>query len=664
MSESSPCWVPSANRIQHSNLMSFMSFLSTKGITLSDYAALHAWSIQHSDTFWQLWWQYAHVIGEQNPPIKLLGAPKRRLDQKAVPARDTLWFPECKLNYAENLLELPNMADDELAIIYQHESGEHLQITWQTLKQQVSCIQQWLISLDIKAGDIVAGYLPYSYHSVIAMLAATSLGAVWTSCSPDFGIDSVTERFGQVAPKALFTCAQYQFGGQHYDMQDKVSALQAKLGSLKGICLIDKALELDSSIPSTEWQTLLTTFSATNIHYYQASFNHPLFVLYSSGTTGKPKCIIHTVGGTLLNHLKEHQLHCDIKPSDRVFYFTTCGWMMWNWHVSALASGACLCIYDGSPTYPDINRLWQFTRQHSISLFGTSAKYLEALQKQQYHPNRHFALPALRTLCSTGSVLYPEQFDFVYQHIKQDLHLASISGGTDICGCFVLGNPISPVYRGECQGPALGMDVAAFDQQGVAITEHRGELVCRNSFPNQPSGFWHDDDGSRYHQAYWQRFSNTWHHGDDVMQTKTGGMRFFGRSDATLNPGGVRIGTGEIYRQVNQIAEITDCIAVGYPADNDEKIVLLVEMQQGKTLSIGKIEQIKRYIRIQCSPRHVPWQIHAVSSIPKTRSGKLVELAVKQLLQGHEIENLGAIANPEVLKEISAIGEAICAPPP
>lgn len=664
MSDSSPCWLPSAKRIQHSNMLSFMAFLLSKGIKVSDYDELHAWSIKHSDAFWQSWWEFTHVIGEQNPPICELAQPKRKLDHQPLSSRDTLWFPTSKLNYAQNLLELHNMADDELAILYQHEAGLHVQMTWQTLKEHVSSIQQWLISLDVKSGDVVAGYLPYSYHSVIAMLATTSLGAVWTSCSPDFGTQSVVERFGQVAPKALFTCAEYQFGGQHYDMKDKISTLQDKLHSLVGVCFIDKAAHLTTNIPIVEWRSLLAHFPAKKLNYHQTDFNHPLFVLYSSGTTGKPKCIIHTAGGTLLNHLKEHQLHCDIKPADRVFYYTTCGWMMWNWHVSALASGACLCIYDGSPTYPNIDRLWQFARQHDISLFGTSAKYLETLQKQNYRPNQHFNLPALRTLCSTGSVLYPEQFDFVYQHIKQDVHLASISGGTDICGCFVLGNPITAVHRGECQAAALGMDVAVFNSQGDAIIEQRGELVCRNSFPNQPLGFWGDEDGSHYQQAYWQRFLNTWHHGDDVMLSNTGGMRFFGRSDATLNPGGVRIGTGELYRQVNQIAEVADSIAVGYPIENDEKIILLVEMEQGKALSIDKIEQIKRYIKIQCSPRHVPWQIHAISSIPKTRSGKLVELAVKQLLQGQEIENLGAIANPEVLTEISAIGEAICAPPP
>jgi acetoacetyl-CoA synthetase len=567
--------------------------------------------------------------------------------------RDTVWFPQAQVNYAENLLSLAEKQADELAIWFENERGDKQTYTWKELCNEVSSVQQWLVECGIKQGDVVAGYLPHMPQTVIAMLATTSLGATWTSTSPDFGVESVIERFGQVKPKVLFTCDGYTFNGKTFDMSEKNHHIADHLDGLKQVCQIGylKPHSLECDVCTHDWQNVINQYSPAPLHYTRVEFNSPLFVLYSSGTTGKPKCIVHSVGGTIINHLKEHQLHSDIQPKDRVFYYTTCGWMMWNWHVSALASGACLVIFDGSPVHPTPDVLWDLAQRAEVSLFGTAAKYLEAIEKAGLSPIKDYSLPNLRTLCSTGSVLYPEQFDYVYQHIKQDLHLASISGGTDICGCFVLGNPISPVYRGECQYAGLGIDVQVFDSQGQSVNEQRGELVCTNSMPNFPVGFW-DDSGERYHNAYWDKFDNIWHHGDDVERSAKGGLIFYGRSDALLNPGGVRIGTAEIYQQVNALEGIVDSIAVGKEVDRNEQIWLFVQTASGVTLDDGLVAEIKSRLKTSCSPRHVPSRVFSISDIPKTRSGKLVELAVKQVINGKEVENLGAISNPEVLEEI------------
>jgi acetoacetyl-CoA synthetase len=657
MREYNKLWQPSESRIEEANITQFIEHINRQGNDIKNYAELHQWSLDHSEQFWQEVWLFCDVIGNSGDTVKCQAESKW---QQPVPNRDTSWFPDAQINYAENLLSFAYHNPNDIAIWFENERGERQTYTWQELCDEVSSIQRWLQDCGVRKGDVVAGYLPYLPQTVIAMLATTSLGATWTATSPDFGIESVLERFGQVKPKVLFTCDGYTFNGKVFDMTDKNHHISDHLDGLKHVCQINylnpRSYECD--VCTQDWQYILNQYPPQPVTYTRINFNDPLFILYSSGTTGKPKCIVHSVGGTLLNHVKEHQLHCDIQPEDRVFYYTTCGWMMWNWHVSTLASGACLVIFDGSPMYPNYKVLWDLAKRADVSLFGTSAKYLEAMEKAGYSNQGSDPLPSLKTICSTGSVLYPEQFDYVYQHLKEDVHLASISGGTDICGCFVLGNPISPVYRGECQCAGLGVDTRVFSPQGEDIIGNRGELVCANSIPNFPAKFW-DDSGERYHNAYWDKFENVWHHGDDVERNaSTGGYLFYGRSDTTLNPGGVRIGTAEIYQQVNSIEGIVDSIAVGKEVDRNEQIWLFVQLATTEKLNDDMIAKIKAQLKSACSARHVPSEIFAISDIPKTRSGKLVELAVKQVINGREVENIGAIANAHVLEEIKKLVSA------
>ncbi len=639
--QQSPLWRPSPARIKKSRLYEFMQQLNRRyQLELTDYQSLHSWSLQDSAAFWSQVWDFADVKGEKGEQWVL----------NAASARHALWFPEARLNFAENLLHHGTTREDQDALLFQVEGQNPRRMSWAELTEQVAAIRAGLEQCGVGPGDVVAGYLPNLPETMVAMLATAALGAIWTSTSPDFGTDSVIERFGQTRPKVLFSADGYRYNGKVHDSSDKARTIVAAIDSIEHWVQIPYvgSHRLTPEDQVQHWPQWLARYAGQPLCFTPMPFNAPLYVLYSSGTTGQPKCIIHSAGGTLLNHLKEHQLHCDIHPGDRVFYFTTCGWMMWNWLASALASGATLLLYEGSPFYPDGKVLWQWAETTSMTLFGTSAKYLETMEKRQIHPRDHHYLGSLRTLCSTGSALAPELFDFVYRRIKSNLQLASIAGGTDICGCFVLGNPISPVYRGECQGIGLGLDVRVFDEQGQPLIEQQGELVCCNSFPNRPLGFW-GDDGHRYDAAYWQTYPGCWHHGDLVARTTHGGMVFYGRSDTVLNPGGIRIGTAEIYRQVSRFEQVVDAVVVGQHWRNDERVLLFVKLAEGEELDGALQAAICRRIRSQCSPRHVPAKIIAVADIPRTKSGKTVELAVRNTVEGKPVKNLGALANPEAL---------------
>ncbi|MDX7757100.1 acetoacetate--CoA ligase [Aeromonas hydrophila] len=639
-------WQPDQERIQQSNLQHFMAEVNRfHGLQLHSYAQLYQWSVEKTTRFWPLVWQHCGVKGELGNIV----AENRQEMQR------TRWFPDSRLNFAENLLR---RQDDTPAIISRIEGSPSHTLSWRELADQVARLAQWLRGQGIGRGDVVAAYLPNIPETVVAMLATTSLGAIWTSTSPDFGEASVVERFGQTRPRVLFAVDGYRYNGKAIDIQDKVAGVVSQIDSIEQtvmIPLLGHPLQLGH-----DWRQILASQPDASLQFEPMAFNDPLYILYSSGTTGKPKCIVHGIGGTLLQHLKEHQLHCDIKPGERIFYFTTCGWMMWNWLVSALASGATLVLYDGSPFYPDGNVLWDLARDEEVALFGTSAKYLDALHKQGYTPIKTHQLPQLRLICSTGSVLSPEGFDYVYQQIKQDVQLSSISGGTDICSCFVIGNPISPVYRGESQGRGLGLAVQVFNEAGQPVQGEKGELVCTKPFPAQPIGFWGDDSGDKYHAAYFERFDNIWCHGDWIELTPTGGILFYGRSDATLNPGGVRIGTSEIYRYVEQLEEVEESIVIGQQWQQDERVVLFVKLKPGLMLDEALRERIRQQVRQHCTARHVPARILQVEAIPRTKSGKIVELAVREVVHNRPVNNTHALADPEVLSQYRNRPELAC----
>ena len=630
-------WQPDQERIQQSNLQQFMAEVNRfHGLQLHNYAQLYQWSVEKTTRFWPLVWQHCGVKGELGDIVA-----ENRQDMQR-----TRWFPDSRLNFAENLLR---RQDESPAIISRIEGSPSRTLSWRELADQVARLAQWLRSQGIGSGDVVAAYLPNIPETVVAMLATTSLGAIWTSTSPDFGEASVVERFGQTRPRVLFAVDGYRYNGKAIDIQAKVAGVVSPIDSIEQtvlIPLLGNPLQLGH-----DWQQVLASQPDAVLRFEPMGFNDPLYILYSSGTTGKPKCIVHGIGGTLLQHLKEHQLHCDIKPGERVFYFTTCGWMMWNWLASALASGATLVLYDGSPFYPDGKVLWDLARDEQVTLFGTSAKYLDALHKQGYTPITTHQLPALRLICSTGSVLSPEGFDYVYQGIKKDVQLSSISGGTDICSCFVIGNPISPVYRGESQGRGLGLAVQVFNEAGQPVQGEKGELVCTKPFPAQPIAFWGDDSGDKYHAAYFERFDNIWCHGDWIELTDIGGILFYGRSDATLNPGGVRIGTSEIYRYVEQLDEVEESIVIGQQWQQDERVVLFVKLKPGLKLDEPLRERIRQQVRQHCTARHVPARILQVDAIPRTKSGKIVELAVREVVHNRPVNNTHALADPEVLNQ-------------
>jgi acetoacetyl-CoA synthetase len=636
-----PMWTPSPERIAASKLTAFMAQVKTEwGVDCRDYEALHRWSVTELEAFWSSVWQFCGVIGELNDTPVLVDGDK-------MPG--ACFFPEARLNFAENLLRRRGPED---ALVFWGEDRVKRRVSHDDLHDGVARLAAALKALGVGPGDRVAGFMPNLPETVMATLATASLGAVWSSCSPDFGVQGVLDRFGQIEPKVLFCPDGYYYNGKRHDSLGRVAEITAQLPSLLAVVVVpytEDRPDIAAFDKARLWPDLLAAHPADDIAYRPMAFNAPLFIMYSSGTTGKPKCIIHGAGGTLLKHLEEHQLQCDVKPGDRVFYFTTCGWMMWNWLISGLASEATLLLYDGSPFAPDGNILFDFVDAERGTLFGTSAKYIDALKNAGLDPRSSHDLSTVRTLTSTGSPLVPEGFDYVYQHVKSDLCLSSISGGTDIIGCFVGGNPNGPVWRGEIQARCLGMAVEAYDETGRPVRGQKGELVCEKPFLSMPVGFWNDPDGARYRAAYFETYPNVWWHGDFVELTDHGGMIIYGRSDATLNPGGVRIGTAEIYRQVEQLEEVEEGIVVGQDWQGDVRVVLFVKLASGHELGDDLIARIKKRIREGCTPRHVPAKVLAVADIPRTKSGKIVELAVRDVIHGREVTNKEALANPEAL---------------
>jgi acetoacetyl-CoA synthetase len=636
MTEQQPLWSPSQASIDAANMTRFIAQVNQDyGLELSDYDALYQWSVDEKESFWSEIWDFCGIIGDKGE--------RTLVDGDHIETAE--WFPDASLNFAENLLR---RKDSEIAIYFRAEDQVEYSLTYQELYAQVASIAAWLKLKGLQPGDRVAAYIPNMPEAVVAMLAATSLGAVWTSTSPDFGEDSVVDRFGQTEPRFLFTVDGYFYNGKRHELSAKIKKISAQLPSVEHIIQINLA-GFGNSIDAVNWSDIIAN-PVTQIAFVPRRFNDPLYVLYSSGTTGKPKCITHKVGGTLIQHLKEQMLHCDVHPGDRVFYFTTLGWMMWNWLVSALASKAALVLYDGSPFYPDGEVLWRYAEDIDMTIFGTSAKYIDAMKKASLCPRENFDLSGLRSIASTGSVLAPESFDYVYQNIKQDVCLASVSGGTDIVSCFVICCPLLPVYRGEIQCRGLGLAVDVFDEDGNSLRNEKGELVCTQTFPCQPVYFWADETGEKYHNAYFARFNNVWHHGDYVMLTDHNGIIIYGRSDATLNPGGVRIGTAEIYRHVEQLEDVVESIVIGQDWEDDVRVVLFVILIPGAELDENLQTLIRRTVREKCTPRHVPARIIQVNEIPRTKSGKIVELAVREVVHGRAVKNIDSLANPQALE--------------
>ena len=639
MSAEKPLWQPSAEAIAASPMSDFMAWCSTKfGLDFEGYDAFYDWSISERADFWSAVWDYCGVIGDKGS-IALVDNGHML---------DARFFPEASLNFAENLLKEKGPSD---ALVFRGEDKVQYRWSWDDLHATVSKLQQGLKAQGIGTGDRVAAMMPNMPETYALMLAVTSLGAIWSSCSPDFGEQGIIDRFGQIEPKLFVACDAYWYNGKKQDVADKVRAVAPKLKA--PVLVVHYAGEADALAASLEsgvtFDAFIAPFTAKPVEYVRLPFSHPAYILFSSGTTGVPKCIVHSAGGTLLQHLKEHAFHCGLKKGDRLFYFTTCGWMMWNWLASGLAVGATLCLFDGSPFYPDGNVLFDFAQDEKFVVFGTSAKYIDAVRKGGLTPTTTHDLSSLKLLTSTGSPLSPEGFDFVYEGIKSDVQLASISGGTDIVSCFVLGNPLKPVWEGEIQGAGLGLAVDVWSDDGKPVRGEKGELVCTKAFPCMPVMFWNDKDGAKYKAAYFERFDNIWCHGDFAEWTTHGGLVIHGRSDATLNPGGVRIGTAEIYNQVEQLEEVIEAICIGQDWDDDVRVVLFVRTAPGVTLDDDLTKKIKTKIRTGASPRHVPAKVIQVADIPRTKSGKIVELAVREVVHGRPVKNKEALANPEAL---------------
>ena len=642
-----PIWEPSKERIDGANISRFMRFVreQTGNEDIRRYSPLYEFSVRYPEKFWPLVWEFCGIRASGEFDTVLV-------DGDRMPG--ARWFPGVKLNFAQNLLR---HKDDRVALIARNEWGNKRSFTYADLHEQVGKLAYALRNAGVGPGDRVAGFLPNIPETVVAMLATTSIGAVWSSCSPDFGINGVVDRFGQIAPKVLFTADAYGYGGKRFDCLAKIRGVLERISGVEKLVVIPysgDALKLDGLRNSIAWPDFLPD----GMHpprFEMLPFDHPLYIMYSSGTTGVPKCIVHGAGGTLIQHLKELILHTDLKREDTIFYYTTCGWMMWNWLVSSLAVGATIVLYDGSPFHPDGNVLWDLVDECGIEVFGTSAKWIAAVEKAGIRPRESHKLLTLKTILSTGSPLADESFDYVYRDVKERVMLSSISGGTDIISCFALGSPVLPVWRGELQCRGLGLKVEILNDAGESVREEKGELACTAPFPCMPIGFWNDPEGQKYHNAYFAKVANVWCHGDHALLTEREGIVIYGRSDAVLNPGGVRIGTAEIYRQVEQLPEVIESIAVGQDWDSDVRVILFVRLREGLTLDDTLRARIAKQIRDNTTPRHVPAKILQVADIPRTISGKITELAVRETIHGRPVKNTDALANPQALQLFEAL---------
>ena len=648
MSSGKKLWRPTEQQINNSQMHAFMQRIVDKYGIDPLWENLRGWTIEHYGEFWAELLAFVGVEPTTPATQPVTGAGML----------GTRWFEGMTLNYARHMLRFD---DDNLAITFENETDRTARYTHRQLRAAVARCAAALRKDGVKKGDRVGGYMPNVPETIIAMLAATSIGAAWSSCSPDFGVGAVLDRFGQIEPTVLVTVDGYTYGGKRFETLDRVVQLQEQLTSLKRVVVlpyIEAEADLSRIAGAVLWSEYLGPDDAPppNLTFEEVPFDHPLFIMYSSGTTGVPKCIVHGHGGTLLQHMKELMLHCDLREGERIFYFTTCGWMMWNWLVSALGTGATVVLFEGNPGHPTMSRLWEMAERQKLHIFGTSAKYISACQKAGIEPGKQHDLSDLRCICSTGSPLSAELFEWTYENVKADLMLASICGGTDIISCFILGNPMLPVYAGEVQCRGLGMDVHAWDSDGKPVIGEKGELVCATPFPSQPVSFWNDADGAKYKGAYFEHFPGIWRHGDFIEVTERGGVIVYGRSDATLNPGGVRIGTSEIYRIVEGMPEVLDSIVVGKQTEDDDvAIMLFVVLRRGLQLDKDLRNKIKQEIAAGASKRHTPRVIKQVTAIPHTISGKKVELAVQQVIHGEEVKNKDALANPEALEEFKSI---------